>query len=439
MDKKQLEILTNIIGAVESGGQVYGKRRYEAYAGKGANSANEKTCTLGWAQNYGNEARKLCQMILKEDPGAFRGADTAGIESRLSQDWEAIGWNPSATEKAALIAIITTPSGKKCQDELFEQLMETYIKQAVAYGVNTVPDQMMWCEIEHLGGLTPTKRIFGRAAKPYTPDSIYASLILDQQDTSNNNQVGDKMYQSRHQCCVKWIKQYVGEEKESAGMTENELRQMVANNMRGWIGLKRSDRSHMVIINLYNSCLPLARGYKVQPTDDYCATGASAAGIKAGLTDIIPRECSCGYMIQLFQKMGRWIENDAYIPDTGDFVFYYWKDGMNYATTDCTGWPDHVGIVLEDTECLTMHPKQPAKETVLILERTPERLQADQHPEESIRLRSGWEKSHRTMFRLRPGQAAPQASSPGRYWGQEIWWIFAIRSRTTAAMIGIIS
>ena len=85
-------------------------------------------------------------------------------------------------------------------------------------------------------------------------------------------------------------------------MTENELRQMVANNMRGWIGLKRSDRSHMVIINLYNSCLPLARGYRVTATDDYCATGASAAGIKAGLTDIIPRECSCGYMIQLFQK-----------------------------------------------------------------------------------------------------------------------------------------
>ena len=86
-----------------------------------------------------------------------------------------------------------------------------------------------------------------------------------------------------------------------------------------------------------------------------------------------------------------------------------------------------------------MHPKQPVKETVLILERTPEQLPTDQHPEESIRLRSGWEKSHRTMFRLRPGQAAPQASSPGRYWEQETWWIFAIRSRTTAAMIGIIS
>lgn len=130
-------------------------------------------------------------------------------------------------------------------------------------------------------------------------------------------------------------------------MTEREARQKVVDVMNGWIGLKRSDRSHMVIINLYNSCLPLARGYKVQPDDEYCATGASAAGIKAGFTDIIPRECSCGYMIELFQRIGRWVENDAYVPELGDYVFYYWKDGVDYATTDCTGWPDHVGIVAE--------------------------------------------------------------------------------------------
>src|SRR5699024_9205277 len=45
-----------------------------------------------------------------------------------------------------------------------------------------------------------------------TPDSIFASLKKDQQDTSNNNQVGDKKFQSRHECCVKWIKQYAEEE-----------------------------------------------------------------------------------------------------------------------------------------------------------------------------------------------------------------------------------
>ena len=43
--QKQLEILTNIIGGVESGGQVYGQRRYEAYAGRG--KLRMKKHTLG--------------------------------------------------------------------------------------------------------------------------------------------------------------------------------------------------------------------------------------------------------------------------------------------------------------------------------------------------------------------------------------------------------
>ena len=178
MKKEYLTILTNIIGGVESGGQTYGKRKYGAYAGKAANADNEKTCTLGWAQNYGNEGRRLCQMILKADPKAFRTADTAEIENKLSVDWEATRWDPTAKEKAALIAIITTDAGKKCQDDLFKELMGKYIAEAEAYGVDNIQAQMMWCEIEHLGGSKPVKRIFARAKKPYTPDTVYASLIL---------------------------------------------------------------------------------------------------------------------------------------------------------------------------------------------------------------------------------------------------------------------
>ena len=216
MDKKHLDILTNIIGGVETGGQIYGNRNYASYAGPGKNTANEKTCTLGWAGNYGERARKLCKMILERDPAAFRKADSAGIEQKLSVNWETTQWHPIASQKNALIAIITTDAGKTCQDELFQELTQTYIKYAEEYGVTDIPAQMMWCEIEHLGGLKPVKRIFDRAAKPYTPDSIYASLLLDQKDTSNSNQVGDKIFQSRHECCVKWIKKYVtdtGEEK----------------------------------------------------------------------------------------------------------------------------------------------------------------------------------------------------------------------------------
>lgn len=245
MKKEYLAILTNIIGAVESGGQIYGNRRYGAYAGAGANSSFEKTCTLGWAQNYGNEGRTLCKMILRKDPVAFRKADTASIEKRLNQDWIATKWNPSAAEKKALIAIITTDAGKECQDALFEQLMSAYIKSAEAFGVTSVKAQMMWCEIEHLGGLGPVQRIFKRAKKPYTPESIYASLILDQKDTSNNNQVGDKKFQTRHQCCVLWINKYVKEnsvsvdsEKQTAsGKSAEDLLKV----LRSWVGYGRSN------------------------------------------------------------------------------------------------------------------------------------------------------------------------------------------------------
>ena len=72
MKKEHLEILAKIIGGVESGGQIYGGQNYAAYAGKAANSSNEKTCTLGWAQNYGNEGRRLCKMILAADAAAVR-------------------------------------------------------------------------------------------------------------------------------------------------------------------------------------------------------------------------------------------------------------------------------------------------------------------------------------------------------------------------------
>lgn len=271
MKKEHLEILAKIIGGVESGGQVYGGQNYAAYARKAANSANEKTCTLGWAQNYGNEGRRLCKMILAADAAAFRKADTAGIEKKLSADWEATGWNPSAAEKKALIAIITTEAGKKCQDELFAELMNTYIKSAEAYGVTDIKAQMMWCEIEHLGGLRPVKRIFSRATKPYTPDTIFASLLLDQKDTSNNNQVGDKKFQSRHECCVRWIKQYVTDETKDSGKEEKKMysRQAVVDLVESWVGKKEADGSYKSICSCeekFNSIKLLDRQFEHFPS-----------------------------------------------------------------------------------------------------------------------------------------------------------------------------
>src|SRR5699024_7764388 len=140
--------------------------------------------------------------------------------------------------------------------------------------------------------LGPVKRIFGRASKPYTVDGIYSSLLLDQQDTSNSNQVGDKIYQSRHQCCVTWIKKYLTddtEEESTVGVTAQD----VLDVMRSWLGYSESNGRYRQIIDLYNSHKPLARGYKVQYGDAWCDTCVSAAAIKAGAVDLIGTECGC--------------------------------------------------------------------------------------------------------------------------------------------------
>ena len=126
-------------------------------------------------------------------------------------------------------------------------------------------------------------------------------------------------------------------------ITEAEARQRVISIAVSWYGKKEADGSHRSIIDLYNGHTPLARGYKVRYTDAWCATYGSAVAIAAGYADIIPTECGCGQMIAAFRAMNRWVENDAYIPSPGDYIFYDWDDT---GAGDCTGWPEHVGIVV---------------------------------------------------------------------------------------------
>ena len=111
---------------------------------------------------------------------------------------------------------------------------------------------------------------------------------------------------------------------------------------KGWVGCNEKDGSHKQIIDVYNAHKPLARGYAVKYTDAWCATFVSACSIRAGMTDIIPTECGCGQMIELFKKLGMWEEKDNHVPSAGDVIFYDWSDSGD---GDNLGWPDHVGIV----------------------------------------------------------------------------------------------
>lgn len=122
----------------------------------------------------------------------------------------------------------------------------------------------------------------------------------------------------------------------------SKLAKRVVEQAQAWIGKKESDGSHKMIIDFYNSHKPLARGYAVKYTDSWCATFVSAVAIKLRYTDIIPTECSCQKMIELFKKLGVWVEDENRTPNVGDIIFYDWQDN---GVGDNKGWSDHVGIV----------------------------------------------------------------------------------------------
>lgn len=133
--------------------------------------------------------------------------------------------------------------------------------------------------------------------------------------------------------------------KENGGtsnMNVSEVRKKFAARAAAYVGVKGGTAAHHAIIDDYNRHKPLARGYAVKYTDAWCATFGSKIAIEAGYTDIIPTECGCDAQIKLWQNMGRWCENDAKVPEPGDYIYYDWDDN---GVGDCTGSADHVGIV----------------------------------------------------------------------------------------------
>lgn len=120
-------------------------------------------------------------------------------------------------------------------------------------------------------------------------------------------------------------------------------RQKPGNWLVQYKGIAEGSEQHKAILKVFNDS-GLCTRYKMTVNDAWCATSVSSAFIASGLTGIFPCvECSCENMINLAINAGIWVENDAYVPDVGDVVLYDWDDN---GVGDCTGWSDHVGIVI---------------------------------------------------------------------------------------------
>jgi len=340
MNSKNMGVLVNIIGAVESGGQIYGNRRYDAYAGQFENTSKEYTVTLGWAQNYGSEAKKLIQLIYDANPSEFEQIDSNGsIKSMLSKDWVAIRWNPTSSQKNTLIRLITTDTGKKCQDELFAELMKKFISDCESNYTKDIRAIMMYCEIRHLGGKNPAERIFNRCKGDYSLDAIMASLKKDQNDKSSNNQVGDSLFWSRHQKCKEFIEKYVDSSDVSQDKAVDSMgitAEKIIERAKHYIGYREKNHASADMESFtadagsgnYQKFQPLAGAGNGDQWCQYFVDGVAVevTGSIANAKEFLCQTNSGNYMTgytpdgsSYFKNAGRWYTT----PEKGDVIYFY--------------------------------------------------------------------------------------------------------------------
>lgn len=203
MNKHNQEVTAKMITGCETGGQVYGEGRWDDV--KMPEIGLEVTLTLGAYQFYGNEGRDLLKMIYKVDPMGF----DYYITNSLSIDWVGERWVPDKNTRKRIGEIISSKIGIEQQVELFCNIqLPAYVRRAEEFGVFGEASQMMWVEIEHVGGAKAARRIFSRCDGDYSLDRIMWALKQDQYDYSSDNQAGDKLYWSRHVFCRECIERY---------------------------------------------------------------------------------------------------------------------------------------------------------------------------------------------------------------------------------------
>lgn len=127
-------------------------------------------------------------------------------------------------------------------------------------------------------------------------------------------------------------------------LNEIKLRELVVSVSEIKLGTKQRSDSHKEIIAGYNTIQPLPQNHIMKLSEPWCATYVSYISNVLGLTDYILPECSCNRMIKLYKAKKEWVEDDDYVPEMGDILFYAWKDN---GVGDCELEANHVGIVKE--------------------------------------------------------------------------------------------
>ena len=303
----------------------------------GSVNANDNgAVSVGKVQWHGGRALNLLKTICAAES---RAASILGA-ALYREITTATNWNArtvSAQEKAVISSLLVTDAGKKAQDDLAEKDVTAYVEHGLKVGVSDPAALVYFADLENQGGAGASARVATAAVKPVTLDTLHSAGLADR--------VMGK-YSTRRKNVYSAARALNFDSQQTGGktMTEQELRKLVADTINDWKGGTKGSAKHLEILEIYNGHTPLARGYKVQVNDAYCATTVSAAYIKAGIAAYTGTECGVQKFIELAMTLGIWTENDAHHPGLGDACAYDWQDN---GVGDNTGAGDHIGIVTE--------------------------------------------------------------------------------------------
>lgn len=225
MTDNQKEVLRKIIYAAETGGQVYKRQNYSDFTEAYTNSSEEHAITIGAGAWYGTEAKILLERIYNADPEQWEKADKVRLlEQVQTANWECFNISRASQLADTIVALISSKTGIKCQDNLMDEQLATYTEEAFKQGVTDARAQAMCANFRHQGGQGAVTRILAKTQKPYTLDNLYAAC-----QTDTGNQVG--AYRSRQSFVYDALKTYFPESGETGMNAIDKLIQIAKNEV----------------------------------------------------------------------------------------------------------------------------------------------------------------------------------------------------------------
>mgnify|MGYP002751361740 CR=1 FL=1 len=205
----QMDVMLNMLGALETGGQVYGQRDYGNFIN--AELAAEVTATLGWSSMYGENGRKWLERFKSENPDLFSKLDEGGqVAPVLNIGWEQSRWNANPTQKASIVNMLTTDQGRKLQDQMTAEREADHWKYCVANYTDNMRAVAWFTNIAELAGRSVADYVFQAANGNYSLDNLYNITM----SRTGAGAIGDAMYHRRHSLYKQWIEEhYAADEK----------------------------------------------------------------------------------------------------------------------------------------------------------------------------------------------------------------------------------